>query len=393
MANNSKKFKGYQPQHAASKKTVSLAKQTLPTTESTKSMSKNPNKRNKKRIAVNAAVLVLSLLTLLVGSGCIYADVLASQINYEQPTSSEPPVSVASYIKDPGTNISTGNEGDPKMLNGLYHDDAIKNILIMGVDDYQANDVGRSDSMMLISVDTRHKKLKTTSFLRDMYVSIPGYKPNRINVAYSLEGPPLTVRTIESNFGVDIDNYVTVEFSAFSKVIDRLGGVTITLTSGEAKLVNTYSGESSSKALTAGTHLLTGKQALYYSRIRAIGSDFGRTERQRKVFESIINKFKSSDIGTINGIMFDVLKLVKTNMTKDQVLGYAANSLTYMNYPMSQNRIPADNTYESKGVTIGGIPGNDVLVPDLEKNSLIAAKFIYEDDFKFGNVDGSSSSK
>ena len=76
--------------------------------------------------------------------------------------------------------------GDPNLLGGLYHDDAITNILLLGVDDYQANDVGRSDSMMMVSIDTRHKKLKLTSFMRDLYVAIPYHGSNKLNAAYPL---------------------------------------------------------------------------------------------------------------------------------------------------------------------------------------------------------------
>src|SRR5699024_5105844 len=118
--------------------------------------------------------------------------------------------------------VSDWLQGDATLVNGLYHDDAIMNILIIGVDNYQANDVGRSDSMILVSVDTRHQKLKLTSIMRDLYVQIPGYGSNRINSAYSLGGPTLTVQTIESNFGVDIDRWVIVDFDAFTHTIDKI---------------------------------------------------------------------------------------------------------------------------------------------------------------------------
>lgn len=359
--------------------------------EPVSSVSTPPDKKNMKIRIAKIALMVFSVLAIAAGGVFLYADSKLNDIHYDN-NDSQASVAVASYVASAEVNSSTATDlGNIYMKNGLYHDDAIKNILIMGVDDYQKNDVGRSDSMMLVSVDTRHKKLKTTSFLRDLYVDIPGCsEKNRINVAYSIGGAPLTVQTIESDFGIDIDNYVLVGYSSFANIINRLGGVTITVTQGEADLVNRWSGEPKNKYISAGTQLLTGKQALYYSRIRAIGSDFARTERQRKVFSSVIEKFKNSDLGTIDATLSDVLKLVTTNMSKSKVVDMAANSLTYMKYPISQNRIPADNTWSSAKVTIGGVEGNDVIDADMEKNSLIAAKFIYEDDYNFPS-DGTSS--
>ena len=124
---------------------------------------------------------------------------------------------------------------------------------------------------------------------------------------------------------------------------------------------------------------MSGAQAHYYSRIRAIGDDFERTQRQRKVFSSIVDKFKDANIGTIYSALYEILPLVTTNMTKNEIISMAGNSLTYLNFPITQNRIPADNEYESEKVIISGA-GADVLVPDLQKSSDTIAKFIYEGD-------------
>lgn len=239
--------------------------------------------------------------------------------------------------------------------------------------------------MMLVSVDTRHKKLKITSFMRDMYVAIPGHNNNRLNVAYSSGGPQLAVQTIEANFGIDIDRFVLIDYSSFSKIVDKLGGVNITLTQGEADLINRHSGDPKWN-LKKGTFLLTGKQALYYSRIRAIGDDFERTQRQRRVFSSIVDKFKTANIGTINQALYDVLPLVATNMTKNEILDMAGNSLTYLNYPISQSRVPGDDAYDNETVSIGGV-GASVLVPDLDKCRESVSDFIYEDNVPKNNYD------
>jgi LCP family protein required for cell wall assembly len=347
-----------------------------------KKIKNTSNRRSHRNIVIrNFAVLALSLIMLFAGVGCIVADSMLSRIQYSVD---EPPVSKVETGPLFQSAAESGTvSAKSGILGGLYHDDAITNILLLGVDDYQKNDIGRSDSMMLVSVDTRHKKLKLTSFMRDMYVAIPGHGNNRINVAYSAggggpAGAKLLVKTIEANFGTDIDRYVIISNSAFNSIIDKLGGVTITLTDGEAKLINQYSGDRR-RNLKEGTFNLSGLQAHYYSRIRAIGDDFARTERQRKVFASIVDKFKSANIGTIYGALYDILPLVTTNMTKNEIISMAGNSLTYLNFPISQERIPANNEYESRTVMMGGV-GADVLVPDLDKSSERVASFIYESD-------------
>ena len=341
-------------------------------------------KKNKKKLLINIVVITVSVVFLLIGSGCIYVDHMLSRINIQLDPDPGTTSSSSSMTSSEEALISQ-NEGnteapDPTILNGLYHDDAIMNILVVGVDDYQPNDVGRTDSMILVSLDTRHEKLKMTSLMRDMYVQIPNHGSNRINTAYSIGGPALTIQTVESNFGVDIDRWVVVDFDAFDHIINRLGGVTLEITSGEADLVNTYSGEDWSKRLSAGTVTMTGKQARYYSRIRAIGDDFERTERQRKVMTSLVEQFKDSDLMTINNILYDLLPEITTNISKEEILRLAANSLTYLNYPIEQNRLPTDDGYINADAVISGIPGNKVLVPDLELNAQALAEFIYEDD-------------
>ena len=323
---------------------------------------------------------------LVAGVGCVYADNLLNRINYIAP--------------DGGSSAATGslfeNGGDGEnqdagagVIGGLYHDDAVTNILLLGVDDYQKNDTGRSDSMLLVSVDTRHKKIKLTSFLRDLYVAIPGIGNNKLNAAYSLaggktEGAKSVMRTLESNFGIDIDRYVIIDNDAFNKIIDRLGGVTITLTdekdpSGntEADLINRYSGDGG--RVRTGVNKLSGAQAHYYARIRAIGDDFGRTERQRKIFSSVVDSLKGAGLPTVYGVLADTLNLVTTNMMKAEILSMASNSPAYLKYPISQTRVPANGEYHAEDVRIGR-DGAKVLVPYLDKCRASVASFIYESD-------------
>lgn len=331
--------------------------------------------KNRKLLLLrNIIVLILSLMFLVGGGACVYTDQLLNKINYVSPDSKTQTGNLFQTDSSPSGTTSA----KAGLVGGLYHDDAITNILMLGTDDYQQNDAGRSDSMMLVSVDTRHKKLKITSFMRDMYLAIPGLGSNKLNNAYSLsggkeKGAQKIVSTLEANFGVDIDRFVIVDFSAFPKIIDRLGGVEINLTNAEGGLINAYSGDS--KKVHAGLNNLDGLQARYYSRIRDIGNDQERTLRQRKVFTSIVNKMKASNLPTIYSILGDTLNLMTTNMQKNEIVSMASNSLTYLNYPVSQHRVPAEGEYENIENDVGKCLG-----VNLDKCRESFAKFVYEND-------------
>lgn len=333
-------------------------------------------------IARNICLLFLSLLFIAGGSLCVYGEMLMSRMNFVQGEVDGPGLFQSTVGDEEGSGLSSdgiiSQGGGLKLLNGLYHDDQVINVLVMGVDDYQEYDIGRTDSMMLVSLDTRHKKLKVTSLMRDMYVAIPGRKePNRINTAYSMGGPELLVKTVEANFKIDVDRWVEVTYDAFEKIIEAMGGVEITLTQEEANLVNSESGDPRHN-LSAGTFLLSGKQARFYSRIRKLaGDDFMRTQRQRNVMNALVKKFKSSDIGTINNVLYNALPHIKTNMQKNEILGLAASALEYLNYEYEEDRIPGNNEYRGDWVVISGYDQN-VLIPDLDAARRRLVSFIYE---------------
>lgn len=344
-------------------------------------------KSKKLMLLRNIIILVFSLIFLVGGCTCLYTDQLLNKIKYAPDTGSSQAGLGLQF--NAGTDSSGNTNAKAGVIGGLYRDDAIINILMLGTDDYQKDDVGRSDSMLLVSIDTRHKELKITSFMRDLYVAIPGIGSNKLNAAYSLaggreKGARKVVSTLEANFGVNIDRYILVDFSAFPKIIDRLGGVDITLTNEtnsdgitEAGLINAYSGDS--KKVHAGLNNLDGLQARYYTRIREIGNDFERTERQRKVFTSLANKLKTASLPTIYGILADTLNDVTTNMTKDEVVSLASNSLTYLHYPIIQHRVPQDGEYTPKTLDVGAC-----LVPDLTKCRNSFTKFIFENNIPTG---------
>lgn len=340
--------------------------------------SDKPWKRSKKAIVLSVLCLVFSLIFLAGGIGFVYAGNLLGMYVYEGGSSYTVDEDGTPSKMSPVAQQETYD--DPERVGELYHDDAIFNVLLMGTDDYTGESC-RTDSMILISIDRRHEKLKMTSFMRDMYVELPeDYGHNRINTAYTFGGPKLLVKTIEQNFGCDIDKYVVISFAAFEKIINTAGGVEIELTQDEADRINNKSGETTAWAV-AGKNNLTGLQARYYSRIRdSQTSDWGRTQRQRNVIDSLVKKMKSLDIFTITQMANEIVPTISSDLTQEEILSILSNALTYLNYPVSQFRLPVDGFYEAPWVLIGGYEAA-VLAPHVQWNNILVNNFIYEDDF------------
>ena len=226
----------------------------------------------------------------------------------------------------------------------------VSNILLLGVDG-SAESSSRSDSMILVSVDFVHSKIKLTSFLRDSWVEIPSKgKKAKLNAACSYGGPQLVVDTIEYNFGVDIDHYVMVDFNMFTEIIDNLGGVNVEVTSKEAKFIN----NTTRHTIESGESVhLNGDVALVYCSIRKLDSDYMRTYRQRKVITALINQAKAAGIGTLISTMQEVFPLIKTDMSAAEITGLAYKAgLGLLAFDIEQNRVPIDE--HMKAQTING---------------------------------------
>ncbi|BBF44016.1 cell envelope-related transcriptional attenuator [Lachnospiraceae bacterium KM106-2] len=256
----------------------------------------------------------------------------------------------------------------------VVSDDQIINILLIGSDKRENwTQAGRSDSVMIATLDAKNKKLKLTSLMRDMYVDIPGYEKNRFNAAYSFGGVSLLYQTIATNFGIKLDGYVLVDFDAFKKVIKQLGGVKITLTDAEWKYLTTAYKKGSVTKLKQGTNLMNGAQALAYTRIRQDkAGDFGRTQRQRVVLQSIFEKAKTLSLNESLELAREVLSYISTDLTNDEIYSYIKTVLLMGTTDIDQFRIPVDNSYQSQRIS-----GMSVLIPDLEVNKQELQNFIF----------------
>lgn len=269
-----------------------------------------------------------------------------------------------------------GNTAIMEEQDNLVNDSMVLNILLIGSDSMSVGDGGRSDSMILLSLDARHKKIKLTSLMRDLWVTIPGHGQDRLNASYAFGGPQLTIETIAKNFGILVDRYAVVDFEGFLKIIDILGGVDLELTADECAYINKYS-QDKNTLRGSGVKHLTGLQALHYSRDRnSIGSDYDRTSRQRNLLKALVNQMKSANIAQITEVLAQIGPLVTTSFKTNEVSRMATHTMAYLKYPVEEFRLPTDDnvrneTYSGKMVLV---------INNMAKAKQDIYNFIYEPD-------------
>jgi len=239
-------------------------------------------------------------------------------------------------------------------------DSGLVNLLLIGQDRREGGDFARSDSIILCTFQPDSGKVIFTSFLRDLYVSIPGHDDNRLNAAYAFGGMTLLKETLEENFDLVIDGCIEVDFSRFAGIIDILGGVSMTLRQDEAEAVN----DAVPGDLTEGSFLLTGEQALAYARIRNLDADgdFSRTDRQRRLLSALLERWKDANLLSILSVIADILPLISTDLSSREILLLAAKLFPLLDNPsMVSHRIPAAGTY-----SCSTIRGMSVLTADMD---------------------------
>jgi len=245
----------------------------------------------------------------------------------------------------------------------------VKNVLLLGIDD-DGKSGSRSDTIMIASVDTRSGTIKLCSILRDNYVAIPENGFSRINSAYAYGGAELALQTIEANYRIHIDDYVSVDMEAMRHIVDAIGGVKVSITEAEAAQINRYS--YSKNTVTAGEQLLDGKQAVCYAQIRKIDSDFGRTSRQRVLISAIVAQCRTLPVTKLMSLIETVSPYLTTNMSSAEIATLGLNVLPALSGEFEQMSIPVKGTYESQIKN-----GMDVLVCDLGENTRMLHEFIY----------------
>lgn len=249
-------------------------------------------------------------------------------------------------------------------------DDDVINVLLVGTDSRDPDaDMGRSDSMMLVSFNRTDQKATVVSFLRDSLVEIDGYGKSRLGHTMAYGGVGLTINTLNKQFDLDIQNYITISFDSLVNVIDQLGGIEVNLTEEEAA----YYQEHGMPDIQAGPVTLTGTQALAHARNRSLDNDFGRTQRQRSVLYGIYNKLvQQRDPASLFSLISYCMTQVTTNMAVTDIYDLATEVLAIEHLTTQQTAVPREGTYEF--ITYEGM---SVIDFDLEANKEYLHELLY----------------
>ena len=325
-----------------------------------------------KRIALKVLCVVLAVVLVALLGATVYVEFLLNKMNYvdrnaaQETLSDEEIQAIDQELQEEEGELSgpVMDESEVDLGDGadvVIGGDGIVNILLIGQD---TRDGGRarSDSMILCTFNIAENELTLTSFMRDMFVSIPGYKNTRINAAYAYGGMQLLNETLYENFGVVVDGNVEVDFEQFKKIIDLLGGVELELSASEVSYLRE---QAPGTKVVEGVNVLNGDEALVHARNRrAVDGDFSRTNRQRELLMALMDKYKSSDITTMLLMLDDILPMITTDMTKDQIVSYVKDLFPLlMSCEMTTQSIPVAGGYYDAVIN-----GAAVLVPDMDMN-------------------------
>lgn len=281
----------------------------------------------KKRSRISLVILgvTLSILLIIVGGVYWYGSHLFNKIE---------------KVEIDTNDVGIKEEVQEKLSE---YSDSVINIALFGID-AQDGEAGRSDSIIIATIDTTHKKLKLTSIMRDSYVTIADRGQDKINHAYAFGGAQLAIKTLNENFDLNIEDFVAVNFTTMPKIIDKLGGVTIDITSEEVSHIPGID--------SAGTYTLTGEQALAYSRIRyASGGDYVRTDRQRTVLNKVFEKILATNVTQYPSLLSEILPMVKTSLDYSEILDLGNEVLKMGVTNLEQERFPRDEYCEGKMIS------------------------------------------
>jgi len=339
----------------------------------------------KKSVRQKVVTVLTTIASLIIISGCVlllaadaYIDSKLNMISYDDGTEEWSGVDIddPEYDKDEEEGVPVlpddfkdPEAGDIEVLPPLgsdenensgfdYDDDDVINILLIGADTLSG--VGRSDTMILASINTNDNRIVLTSLMRDMWVSIPGKNNNRLNAAHSAGGPDLLMETIYVNFDIKVDQYVKVDFSSFKKAVDAIGGIDITVNENNYDFFSrNYSHVSIGKVIH-----LDGEKALKYARDRNYSQgDFIRTLHQRDLLTQFAKQLSQKSLEEIDNVINIVLGYVRTNIPKEELKDYIGDAITYLSYNIETARLPCAGSFKNANKN-----GRAVLEVDFDMN-------------------------
>lgn len=330
---------------------------------------KKKSKKRKQRNKIILFVVELLLLALLLGALFVWSK--AARIIEKIDTVSE--------FEDK-TEAGINEDLDSETIEVLT---GYTNIALFGLDNRSVGnyDAGRSDSIMIASINNKTKEVKIVSVYRDTYLSVGNGKYNKANTAYSKGGVKQAVQMLNSNLDLDITEYVCVDWAALIEAIDALGGVEIEVTNAEVKWINEYVSQmhneidaDGTKVKNAGRQILNGAQATGYARIRyTSGDDFKRSSRQRIVLEAMLNKAKDADLATLIKICEAVFDDISTTLTLPEIINLAKDVTKYS--IKSTTGFPFDMTVQDLSGS-----GSTVIPILLEKNVSKLHAYMFENE-------------
>lgn len=318
-------------------------------------------------------IFLVSFLVLILAAGSSLAGYGYYQLNKIKITKISRTDEDLGIVKTPAV-----SEGEPV----VEMDEDVVNIALFGTDRRSTNERARTDTIMIATIDKKHKKIKLSSLMRDSYVKIKGHGMDKITHAYFFGGPQLAIRTINENFKMNIRDFVLVDFFSLEKIINALGGLVIDVKEEEVKSLNECIEEAAALqnadphyVTSGGTQLLDGMQAVGYGRIRNVGNgDYERTDRQRKVLSLMLSKISEAGALKFPYIVSQMLPYVETSMDKASMLKLGAQVFAGNMMNIEQQRFPL--TKASRDTKINGVY---YLWLDLNATAEHIHEFIYDD--------------
>ena len=356
--------------------------------ESMRKKARSSGKRGRRKRAVTVLSFVMALVIAGGLMAAVYLQGLLGKINHVSASmNSAGAVETFDADGDKANDTLKASDidwGDTSDID-IMEDNDIKNILLIGQDARSGESGQRSDSMILCSINTKEKKIKLITLMRDMYVQIPGYQANKLNAAYAFGGMELLDKTVEQNFGVNIDGNVEVDFDGFLKALTEVGDLDIELTYDEATYMNANEGLGSADdnaevneawGLKEGVNTLKPEQVLCYARMRYVGnSDWDRTERQKKVITAAYKKVQNLGATKLLSLASKIFPCITTDLSNKKLLSYVKTLSVNHITKIETYRLPVDGTF-----TEGQIEGMAVLVPNLYLNSAYLQNYLYGKD-------------
>lgn len=328
--------------------------------------------------------IVVSVLLVIGVAGYFVIDYYYGLMNIKEADQEEQPAATEYFETDGETDKADEIDPDSIELDSAKPVAATKNVvnILLCGEEAIGGGRGRTDSIMIATLNAVDQEIKLTSIMRDSYVQIPGFTDNKINAAYHNGGMKTLIKTIKTNFGIEVDGYALVNFDSFQKIVDAVGGIDITLDEKEVQYLNrtNYISDYTNHTLSVGKNHMNGNQALGFARVRYVMrdgeyGDFARTLRHRTVMKALFDRVSEKSTLELIAMMPKILPLITTNIKKEELVQYITMGVKIRD---NNAKIKTLNVPVEGGYKITRARGMSIILPEpLEKSVKKMQKFIY----------------